>query len=140
MGGTEPGDAQVNEAAAHGPAVAGSADGEAAPTGPLPSLETTIGRLTAQGAEHVEERGEVARGGMGAILRAHDPVLQRDLAMKVILGDDGASSRVAASAEQDEETEAARRAVGRFVLEAQVTAQLDHPGVVPVHRLAIDGR
>ena len=31
--------------------------------------------------------GEIARGGMGAILRVRDGILRRDLAMKVILGE-----------------------------------------------------
>lgn len=70
--------------------------------------------------------GEVARGGMGAILRGHDPVLHRDLAIKV-LRDDSAQSP------------AARQ---RFREEAQIGGQLQHPGVVPVYELGAfpDGR
>lgn len=63
---------------------------------------------------------EVARGGMGQILRASDRDLRRDVAMKVML--DGAEGRARA----------------RFVEEAQVTAQLEHPNIVPVHELGVD--
>ncbi|MFO1031178.1 MAG: tetratricopeptide repeat protein [Planctomycetota bacterium] len=76
--------------------------------------------------------GEIARGGMGAILEVFDEDLRRRLAMKVILerstpaGDDG-STRV------DPTT------LARFLEEAQVTGQLDHPGIVPVHELGLDG-
>jgi len=65
---------------------------------------------------------EVARGGMGAIRRVHDEALHRDLAMKVMLP----------------EREAEALYVHRFLEEAQITAQLDHPGVVPVHQLGRD--
>jgi len=81
--------------------------------------------------------GEVARGGMGEILRVWDEDLRRHLAMKVIQG------RVPTGATDDDgdgpalETAAPRR-VGRFLEEAQLTGQLDHPGIVPVHELGID--
>ena len=77
---------------------------------------------------------EIARGGMGAILEAFDQDLRRDLAMKVLLGDLPAT---------DEPTSGdVARLVDRFLEEAQVTGQLDHPGVVPVHELGMapDGR
>ncbi len=70
--------------------------------------------------------GEIARGGMGVVLRGRDPDLGRDLAVKVLrtefLG--------RPSSEQ------------RFVEEAQVNGQLQHPGVVPVYELGrfADGR
>ncbi len=104
----------------------------------LPSLSETIRRLERQGTERVEEKEEVARGGMGRILKAHEPALDRDVAMKVILGDDGVSGKAATVTGDDEESDSLRRAVARFVVEAQVTARLDHPGVVPVHRLGLD--
>jgi serine/threonine protein kinase len=57
---------------------------------------------------------------MGAILEAEDLASRRKVAMKVLL--DVRSS-------QD---------VARFVEEAQVTAQLEHPNIVPVHDLNVN--
>ncbi len=107
------------------------------------SVEKVIERAQApvQAAEVIEQleeqsrrdyvnKGEIDRGGMGAILRVHDPTLHRDLAMKVILG------RSSQSTTGGEAT--LTPAADRFVAEAQVTAQLDHPGVVPVHELGVD--
>ena len=74
--------------------------------------------------------GEIDRGGMGAILRTHDRQLNRRLAMKVLLERE---------APRDElERQLAHQLLGRFLEEAQVTSQLDHPGVVPVHELGLD--
>ena len=63
--------------------------------------------------------GEVARGGMGAIIKGRDTDLGRDLAVKVLL-------------EQHREQPDLIR---RFVEEAQISGQLQHPGVVPVYEL-----
>jgi len=62
----------------------------------------------------------VAQGGMGAILAARDAATQRGVAMKVML--DGSSPD----------------SLARFIAEARVTAQLEHPGVIPVHELSVD--
>ncbi len=78
---------------------------------------------------HIE--GEVARGGMGAILKVWEENLNRHLAMKVLLPGDSAA--VAA-----DEPDARSPGVARFLEEAQVTSQLDHPGIVPVHELGLD--
>ena len=64
--------------------------------------------------------GVVAQGGMGAILDARETTTERTVAMKVML--DGSSP--------DDLT--------RFVAEAKVTAQLEHPNIVPVHELGVD--
>src|SRR6516225_1704405 len=61
--------------------------------------------------------GEIARGGMGAVLRGRDVDLGRDLAIKVLLE------------KYVNRPEVARR----FVEEAQIGGQLQHPGVVPVY-------
>ncbi len=64
--------------------------------------------------------GVIARGGMGAILDARQRATKRTVAMKVMLdtGDEAA--------------------LLRFIEEAQVTAQLDHPNIVPIYELGVD--
>ncbi|EDY22081.1 serine/threonine protein kinase with FHA domain [Chthoniobacter flavus Ellin428] len=62
----------------------------------------------------------VAHGGMGVIKSAIESTLQREVAMKLIRDD----SKPAA--------------FDRFCQEAQVTAQLEHPNIVPVHELGVN--
>src|SRR5207247_7411019 len=61
--------------------------------------------------------GEIARGGMGAVLRGRDVDLGRDLAVKVLLEKHAGDPEIAR----------------RFIEEAQIGGQLQHPGVVPVY-------
>ena len=68
--------------------------------------------------------GEVGRGGMGTVWRVWDSKLRRLLALKVV-----AEERPTVDVE-------GRRS--RFLMEAQITAQLDHPGIAPVHELGAD--
>jgi serine/threonine protein kinase len=63
--------------------------------------------------------GEIARGGMGAVLKGRDTDLGRDLAVKVLL-------------EKHRDNPGLLR---RFVEEAQIGGQLQHPGIVPVYEL-----
>ena len=63
--------------------------------------------------------GFVAEGGMGQIYVAKDVLLRRNIALK----------RLKREAAQVTE------AVARFFNEAQITAQLDHPNIVPVYSL-----
>jgi serine/threonine protein kinase/formylglycine-generating enzyme required for sulfatase activity len=65
--------------------------------------------------------GEIGRGGMGRVLSAQDPELQRSVALKVVL-DPG---------------EVSAERLARFVAEAQITAQLEHPNIVPVHDVGV---
>jgi serine/threonine-protein kinase len=74
-----------------------------------------------------EFRSEIGRGGQGAVLAVWDGDLRRNLAMKVLL-----ERRTKGSSGHEPRT------VGRFLEEAQITAQLDHPGIVPVHELGLD--
>jgi tetratricopeptide (TPR) repeat protein/predicted Ser/Thr protein kinase len=55
-------------------------------------------------------------GGMGVVYRAHDPELERQVAIKVLRSD-----------------RAEQRDGGRFLREAQAMAKLSHPNVVPIH-------
>ena len=94
-----------------------------------------LGRLAGKsaGRGRYTTRGEIARGGMGAIVKVWDEELRRNLAMKIVLG-----RRVGAQGE--EESRVDERRLARFLEEAQITGQLDHPGIVPVHDLGIDAR
>jgi formylglycine-generating enzyme required for sulfatase activity/tRNA A-37 threonylcarbamoyl transferase component Bud32 len=81
-----------------------------------------LARPIARGARFRRE-GILARGGMGVIHRAQDLELHRTMALKELaLG----------PARQH------ARAASRFLEEAQITAQLDHPGILPVHELGVD--
>jgi serine/threonine protein kinase len=69
---------------------------------------------------------EIARGGMGVIYRATDTALGREVAVKVLqerFAPDSGTAR-------------------RFADEARIAAQLQHPGIPPVHDLGTlpDGR
>jgi serine/threonine-protein kinase len=77
-------------------------------------------------AGRVELLGEIARGGMGAVLRGHDPELGRELAVKVIL-----------PAHRDNPD-----LLRRFVGEARLAGQLQHPGIMPIYDVGhlSDGR
>ena len=85
----------------------------------------------------LEVLGEIGRGGMGTVLRVRDPALKREMALKLVNAEPrNAFAQTAAS------VQVSRKAQGRFLEEAQVTSQLAHPGIVPVHALgeAEDGR
>jgi WD40 repeat protein len=73
-------------------------------------------RVRATGEARYEVLGEVARGGMGRVLRVRDRRLGRELAMKVL--DPGAADG---------------RLFARFLEEARLTSQLDHPSIVGVY-------
>ena len=92
-----------------------------------------LSRLAGRGPSSLRYRikGEVAHGGMGAVLRVWDEDLRRSLAMKVMLGRPYADGRTDSSA-------GGARTLARFIEEAQITGQLDHPGIVPVHELGLD--
>jgi tetratricopeptide (TPR) repeat protein len=61
--------------------------------------------------------GEIGRGGMGVVLRAHDPELGRHVAIKTL-----------------QKRQAMREEVRqRFLRETRIMASLEHPGVPPIH-------
>jgi serine/threonine-protein kinase len=70
--------------------------------------------------QRFEDLGEIARGGMSSVRRVLDRLVLREVAMKVL----------EPTRDFDELT--------RFVEEAQLTGQLDHPNIVPVHDIEMD--
>ena len=100
-----------------------------------PGKPTLAARL-----EHIQKHGTgrrytvlgpLAQGGMGKILRAWDEGLSREVAMKVV------PRWAPAGANQDELDDHEKR-LGRFIDEARITGQLDHPGIVPVYEIGLD--
>jgi tetratricopeptide (TPR) repeat protein len=94
-------------------------------TGPLANTaaETTNTLLSPPGYELLDE---VGRGGMGVVHRARDTALDRDVAVKLL------SERYPADSP----------AALRFLGEARITGQLQHPGIPAVHQVGTlaDGR
>jgi serine/threonine protein kinase/formylglycine-generating enzyme required for sulfatase activity len=92
-----------------------------------------IERLSARSGSPRRYRpeGEIGRGGMGAVVRVWDEDLERPLAMKVMLGE--VPAEVSEATPPD-----TQQRLARFLEEAQVTGQLDHPGIVPVHEIGLD--
>jgi WD40 repeat protein/Flp pilus assembly protein TadD len=76
------------------------------------------------GAYRIE--GEIGHGGMGVVFRGHDPAFDRTLAVKVL--------RDCHRGQPELER--------RFLEEAHITGQLQHPGIAPVHAVGRlpDGR
>jgi serine/threonine protein kinase len=66
---------------------------------------------------------EVGRGAMARVLRGFDIKLRREMAIKVALVP---------------RRQMPRDLLARFASEAQITAQLEHPNIVPVHNLGLD--
>ncbi len=64
----------------------------------------------------------IARGGMGQVFSARDQHIRRSVAMKVLPDDS-----------QGDESD-----FYRFIEEAQITGQLQHPNIVPVYALGLD--
>jgi serine/threonine-protein kinase len=63
-----------------------------------------------------EITGELGRGGMGVVYRARDPLLNREVAVKLI-----PPNQLSPDTEH------------RFQREAQLVAQMDHPAIVSIH-------
>ncbi len=98
----------------------GSSPVDAEPVSPGSPLSPSAAIVPLEGRYQVLRSH--ARGGLGEILVALDTELKRQVALKVIQS----------SHANDPVSQA------RFVLEAQVTGGLEHPGIVPVYGLGRD--
>jgi tetratricopeptide (TPR) repeat protein len=126
-GGTPPLEEYLDRFPAHGDRLAQHlTDSTAAGTEITPKEPAAAAAgLPAQLGHYLVE-GEIARGGMGQVVRLRDEEFQRPLAMKVLLPGGAPAAELAE----------------RFLREARLTGQLQHPGVPPVHELGHlpDGR
>ncbi|MBI5544145.1 MAG: protein kinase, partial [Deltaproteobacteria bacterium] len=84
-----------------------------APAALLPGRGERLGRYV------VIDR--LGKGGMGVVFRAHDPQLDRDVALKVL-----------------HPTAPASQAISGLLEEARIAARLVHPNVVTIHDVGID--
>ncbi len=91
-------------------------EGQKVPRVRLPGSEAS-----APGEQRYEIVGEIARGGVGVVYKGRDNDLGRDVAMKMLR----------------EEHLKSPELVQRFVEEAQIGGQLQHPGIVPVYELGV---
>lgn len=94
--------------------------GQPQPPEAAPPILDTLRRALKRPLSHVMPIGE---GGMGTVDMVRDHALERHTVVKRIhddLLDDGATLTM-------------------FVREAQITGQLEHPNIVPVHELGLEG-
>jgi tRNA A-37 threonylcarbamoyl transferase component Bud32 len=70
---------------------------------------------------------EIGRGGMGIVYKAHDPRLDRVVALKTIRKD------------RYSDQESMAEAITRFRREARAAGKLSHPGIVTVYDIGEDG-
>lgn len=66
--------------------------------------------------------GELARGGVGVVLKGHDIDLGREVAIKTLRTEHSGNASL----------------TRRLVEEAQIGGQLQHPGILPVYELGLD--
>jgi serine/threonine protein kinase len=85
--------------------------------------EETMEDLIGRSLNRYKLEDLIGEGGIGAVFRAHDTVLQRNVAIKVLRP-------------EFEKHENFRQ---RFLSEARTAARLDHPGIVRVHDFGQDG-
>ncbi len=81
------------------------------------------GKIIQDPARRYEIGGEVGSGGMGVIRLIYDKDIRRYVAMKVMTY----------------EGEPTPGQLERFIEEAQIMGQLEHPAIVPIHELGVTG-
>jgi tetratricopeptide (TPR) repeat protein len=87
-------------------------------------IEVGSGPLGREEPGRYQLRRELARGGQGVVFVAWDTHLGREVAFKQLLRSPAPGFRGGLSQPE-----------ARFVREARITAQLDHPGIAPLHEV-----
>ena len=88
-------------------------------------------RLTIEQPGRYSIKGEHDRGGIGRIMIAFDETVGREIAVKELLPQTGGSGKPAL----DSPMRKTGAALARFLREARITGQLEHPGIVPVYEI-----
>jgi len=104
------------------PSLSGSSSSSLHRTGSLGSNSGEEEILCVEGGQKYKMGPVVAHGGMGVVREAFDLNCKRSVAIKILPGNRPV---------QPEEHE-------RFIEEAQITSQLEHPNIVPVHEVGFD--
>jgi urea transport system substrate-binding protein len=98
-----------------------AAETQSGPEPPPPSLsDQWVGRTLGK----YQIIGTLGQGGMGIVLRAHDPMIERDVAIKLLpeqLADDD-------------------KALSRFLAEAKAAGKLNHANVVSIYEIGQEGQ
>jgi serine/threonine protein kinase/ABC-type phosphate/phosphonate transport system substrate-binding protein len=82
-----------------------------------------IGTVSEWRVGDYELLGQIGRGGMGAVYRARQIGLKREVAFKMILPADSTRPE----------------AIKRFQIEAEAAAKLHHPNIVPIYEIGREG-
>lgn len=72
-------------------------------------------------SDHFTQKGMVGKGGIGRVLLGFDTNIKREVAIKELLLDRPGLDK--------------DKAMSRFMREARISGQLEHPGIVPVYEL-----
>lgn len=102
----------------------GSNSGDASPSAGAGGVDP---HRIAEFRRRYEIRGELGAGGMGAVYAVYDRDLRRELAMKFLT-----------IPEPGRYPDIDRQRRARFIEEAQIAAQLEHPSIIPIHDLGLD--
>jgi len=92
-------------------------------TGPLQAGDELFHLLAQSTLGEYEIKGELGRGGMGAVFLAHEIALDRKVAIKVL----------------PPELTYGTGIIERFKREARTAAKLNHPNIIPIFRVAEAG-
>ena len=85
------------------------------------AIEQLLLDAVPKGKDRLDLRREIGRGGMGSVWLAVDRALRRPVALKQL--DDAFATKMAQ--------------VANFLREARITAQIDHPNLVPIYEVGV---